>query len=191
MADAYFCRASSAFKGYCITQTQIDTLRAYIDGTSTTEEAVSLLVSYPEASSSPVETKQRLGGLWTLLNDTAVNLEFSQPQVIKIIKHIRTLPVRPELKGEGEDFIDLDDGFYWRELTDWGINWADAFNSKSNKVTCFKLQFLVRHKLDYSTADLEPFQATVLSFLTRPARHKRSAVHVNNAGIVPVGIRRV
>ncbi|KAJ4163566.1 hypothetical protein LMH87_005287 [Akanthomyces muscarius] len=131
MADAYFCRASSAFEGYCITQAQIDTLRAYIDGTSTTEEAVSLLVSYPEASPSPVEMKQRLGGLWTLLNDTAVNLEFSQPQVINILKHIRTLPGRPEPKGEGEGFIDLDDGFYWRELTDWGINWADAFNSYS------------------------------------------------------------
>ncbi|KAK2612309.1 hypothetical protein QQS21_001735 [Conoideocrella luteorostrata] len=129
MADEYFARASFAFAGYCITQTQIEALKAHIDGTSTTEEAVSQLVLYPEASSSPVEMKQRLGGLWTLLNDTAVHLESTQPQIINILKHIRTLPRKPEPKGEGEEFIDLDDGFYWRELTDWGINWADAFNS--------------------------------------------------------------
>ncbi|OAQ97930.1 hypothetical protein LLEC1_01232 [Akanthomyces lecanii] len=131
MTDAYFCRARFAFEGYCITQTQIETLKAYIHGTSTTEEAVSFLVPYPEVSSSPVELKQRLGGLWTLLNDTAVNPELSQPQVIEILKQIRTLPGRPEPKGEGEGLIDLDNGFYWRELTDWGINWADTFNSYS------------------------------------------------------------
>lgn len=131
MADAYFRRARSAFDGYCLTQTQIETLKACIHGTSTTEEAVSFLVPYPEASSSPVELKQRLGGLWTLLNDTAVNLEHSQPQVIEILKQIRTLPGRPEPEGEGEGLIDLDNGFYWRELTDWGINWADMFNSQS------------------------------------------------------------
>ena len=41
---------------------------------------------------------------------------------------IRTFPQIEEPKGEGEEFVDLDDGFFWRELTDWANNWADAFN---------------------------------------------------------------
>jgi hypothetical protein len=132
--------------------------------------------------------KQRLGGLWTLLNDTAVHLEVAQPQIISLLKHIRTLPGQPEPKGEGEDVIDLDDGFYWRELTDWGINWADAFNSKS-KTSSYSLCF--GHELDKSMADFKPFQATVLSFLTQPVRPKRNAAYVKNGGKAPACIRRV
>ncbi|RMJ06716.1 hypothetical protein CDV36_013686 [Fusarium kuroshium] len=33
-----------------------------------------------------------------------------------------------EPTGEGEGFMDFDDGFFWRELTDWASSWADDYN---------------------------------------------------------------
>lgn len=131
MADEFFSKAPSTFADYNITTNQFNTLKLCIDGTITPTEAAKQLAAHPEASPTPLEMQQRLGGLWTLLNDTAVYLPSSQSTIIAILQTIRTFPQVEEPKGEGEEFVDLDDGFFWRELTDWANNWADAFNRMS------------------------------------------------------------
>ncbi|KAF2133091.1 hypothetical protein P153DRAFT_331481 [Dothidotthia symphoricarpi CBS 119687] len=133
MATEFFNTADSTFAGYDITDTQIKTLRDYLESNTIAEEAVKQLTVHPEESSTPVEMKKRLGGLWTLLNDTAVRLPSAQPKIISILRTIRKLPKAQEPKGAGEEYIDLDDGFYWKELTDWANNWADAFNSHASR----------------------------------------------------------
>lgn len=129
MADEFFKKAHSTFAGYSINDDQIGMLKACVDGNITSAEAAKRLTAYPEASASPVEMKQRLGGLWTLLNDNAVYLPSAQSRIVSILQTVRTLPRIEEPKGEGAEFIELDDGFIWKELTDWASNWSDAFNS--------------------------------------------------------------
>ncbi|KAH7397151.1 hypothetical protein BKA66DRAFT_453733 [Pyrenochaeta sp. MPI-SDFR-AT-0127] len=138
MENNYLSNHTSTFAGYDITDYQINALKDSLEGLITNAEAARRLTAHPEASSTPVELKQRLGGLWTLLNDTAVELPSAQPQIISILQMIRKLPKTEEPKGEGEEYMDFDDGFFWRELTDWASNWADAFNSHSAR-------FLIDH----------------------------------------------
>ncbi|KAM6515806.1 hypothetical protein FALCPG4_014013 [Fusarium falciforme] len=128
MTEEFFTKATPGLKGYCLSDDQINTLKACIEGQTTVEEATQLLTAYPSASSTPLELQQRLGGLWTLLITTAVGLVDAQPTIISILRRIRTLPWEEEPTGEGEGFMDFDDGFFWRELTDWASSWADAYN---------------------------------------------------------------
>jgi hypothetical protein len=129
MADEFFSNAKSTFADYDITEEQINTLKDCLEGNITSEEAAERLTSHPEASSTPVELTQRLGGLWTLLNDTAVRLESAQENIISILQAIKKLPKANVPAGEGEEYMDFDEGYYWNELTAWANNWADAFNS--------------------------------------------------------------
>lgn len=111
MSEVYFEKAPATFEGYNITSDQIQTLRASVNGTLPPQKAARQLTRYPESSPTPVEMKTRLGGLWTLLNDTAVLLPSSQPAVIAILQTVRDLPRAPEPHGEGEGCVDLGDGF--------------------------------------------------------------------------------
>ncbi|KAH7074148.1 hypothetical protein FB567DRAFT_190873 [Paraphoma chrysanthemicola] len=133
MADEFFSNIKSHFDDYDITPDQISTLTATIGNTITSEDAARCLTLYPEASFTPVELTQRLGGLWTLLNDTAVRLPSSQETIISVLQAIRKLPKAKVPAGEGEDYMDFDDGFYWKELTGWANNWADAFGSYASR----------------------------------------------------------
>ncbi|KAF7558209.1 hypothetical protein G7Z17_g37 [Cylindrodendrum hubeiense] len=128
MADQFFAKAPSAFKEYNISEDQISALEACINGDLELEAATRRLTAHPAASPTPLEMQQRLGGLWTLLNNTAVGIPSAQPQIISVLKKIQTLPNVEEPKGEGAEFIDLDNGFFWRELTGWANNWADSYN---------------------------------------------------------------
>lgn len=129
MSDEYFDRAPTTFKDFNVTDDQINALKACVDDRLAAGDAATHITKYPEASSTPIEMKLRLGGLWTLLNDTAVFLPSAQPSIISILQAIQKLPKAQEPHGEGEGCVDLEDGFYWRELTDWAINWADNWNS--------------------------------------------------------------
>lgn len=73
---------------------------------------------------------QQLGGLWTLFSDAAVHIPQAQPAIISLMQEIQKLPKGPEPDGEGKDHFDLDNGWYWRELTGWASLWADDFNGK-------------------------------------------------------------
>lgn len=93
MASQYFTKAPSTYAQYNITNAQINVLKAcLVDETLATEEAAKQLTAHPEAFPTPVELQQRLAGLWTILNDTAVNLPSSQPKVIAILQTIRIFP---------------------------------------------------------------------------------------------------
>jgi hypothetical protein len=128
MTTEFFSTANSTFASYEVTDNQIQTLRNCIEGSTSVEEAAKQLTAHAEASATRIEIQQRIGGLWTLLNDTAVALPCAQPRIISILRTIRTLPKAREPKGEWEDCIDLEDGFYWRELTAWANDWWDNFN---------------------------------------------------------------
>ncbi|RYP70893.1 hypothetical protein DL771_005143 [Monosporascus sp. 5C6A] len=106
MADEFFATASSTFAGYNITDDQIATLKACIGGDTAPADAAKRLTTHPAASSTPLEMQQRLGGLWTLLNDTAVAVSSAQPAIISILQTIRTFP----------------------RLTGWANDWADDYN---------------------------------------------------------------
>lgn len=131
MAEELFTKAIPKLKGYCISDDQINALKACVKGQTTVEEATKELTAYPSASSTPLELQQRLAGLWTLLITTAVGLVDAQLTIISILQRTRTLPWEEEPTGEGEGFIDFDDGFFWRELTDWASSWADGYNRTS------------------------------------------------------------
>lgn len=135
MATSFLNNAHSTFEGYEITDTQISALRDYLEDHITADLAAKKLTSYPEDSSNPIELLQRLGGLWTLLNKTAVAVPPSQESIVSVLRAIRTLPRAQVPKGEGEDVYDFDDGYYWRELSEWANNWADTFNSHA--ADCF------------------------------------------------------
>ncbi|KAI1121984.1 hypothetical protein F5Y10DRAFT_255074 [Nemania abortiva] len=128
MAGEFFATAPLAFKGYDITEDQLSTMETCIRDEVTVEDAAKRLTEHTAAASSPLEVQQRLSGLWTLLNDTAVALPSAQSRIIAILQSIRKLPKLDVPRGEGEYFIDLDDGFVWRELTGWANNWADTYN---------------------------------------------------------------
>lgn len=128
MATSFLDNAHSTFEGYEITDTQISALKDYLEGHITVDLVPKRLTSHPEESSNPIELLQRIGGLWTLLNETAVAVPSSQEAIVSVLRAIRTLPQAQVPKGEGEDVYDFDDGYYWRELTEWANNWADTFN---------------------------------------------------------------
>ncbi|KAI0100270.1 hypothetical protein GGR51DRAFT_564294 [Nemania sp. FL0031] len=128
MADEFFAAAPSVFKGYDITQDQISALGACIHDEITLEETIQRLTRHTKAAPSPLEMQQRLSGLWTLLNDTAVALPSAQLKIISILQLIQKLHKVDVPIGEGEDFVNLDDGFIWRELSGWADNWADTYN---------------------------------------------------------------
>ncbi|KAH6030055.1 hypothetical protein HBI54_222520 [Parastagonospora nodorum] len=132
MACAFLKTANTTFPGYDIIDNQINTLKERLNDTITSEDAAKRLASHPEASSTPVELQQRLSGLWALLNETAVKDEAAQPKIISILQAIRQLPKAKVPTGEGEDVMDFDDGYYWRELTGWANDWADAFNAHAS-----------------------------------------------------------
>ncbi|KPM36718.1 hypothetical protein AK830_g9864 [Neonectria ditissima] len=150
MTDDFFRKAPSTFASYNITQDQIDTLEACVNGKTTPEDAAAVLTAYPEASPTPLEMQQRLGGLWTLLNDTAVGIMSAQSKIIAILQVIRTLPRIEEPKGEGEDYINLDDGFVWRELSGWAIDWADNYNRMGASIRDLNFTPADRNMLDYA-----------------------------------------
>jgi hypothetical protein len=155
MTAEFFSTANSTFTSYEVTDSQIQTLKECIEGTISTDEAAKQITAHPEASSTPVEIKQRLGGLWTLLNDTAVALPSAQPKIISLLQTIRTLPKAREPHGEGEGCVDLEDGYYWRELTDWASNWADSFNFHASNYSieaCPNEQEKARRKLAWINA---------------------------------------
>jgi hypothetical protein len=97
-------------------------------GRISSEDAAKRRASHPEASSTPLKLQQRLGGLWMLLNETAVNAKAVQPKIISLLQAIRQLPHAKVPKDEGESSVDFDDVYCWRELTDWANDWADSFN---------------------------------------------------------------
>ncbi|KAF5005333.1 hypothetical protein FDECE_8229 [Fusarium decemcellulare] len=140
MALEFFAKNSALFKEYRTTDEQIVALKTCIEGDTSVADATGILTAYPSDSPTPLELQQRLAGLWTLLNDTAVGLPDAQPTIISILKRIRTLPWRKEPKGEGEEFMSFDNGFYWRELTDWANNWADNYNHYGAQCTIEKSQ---------------------------------------------------
>ncbi|CAI6341987.1 unnamed protein product [Periconia digitata] len=129
MADVYFDNATSLFKGYDIVEEQIECLKDAVAKKVTSQEAAKTLTTYPDKSSTPVELLQRMGALWTLLNDTAVLLPSAQGCIISILFEIKQLPRVDVPRGEGEEYMDFDEGFYWKELTGWANNWADNSNS--------------------------------------------------------------
>jgi hypothetical protein len=139
MASAFLATADSMLADYDISNNQINTMKDYIKDSISNEETAKRLASHPEASSTSLELQQRLGGLWMLLNETAVNAKAAQPKIISLLQAIRQLPHAKVPKGEGESSMDFDDGYYWRELTDWANNWADSFNSYGS---CY----LIEHK---------------------------------------------
>lgn len=132
MACAFLKSAKTTFPGCDITDYQINTLKECLNDTITSEDAAKRLTSHPEASSTPVELQQRMGGVWTLLNETAVNGNSAQPKIISILQAIRQRSKARVPTGEGEDVMDFDDGFYWRELTGWANDWADSFNAHAS-----------------------------------------------------------
>ncbi|KAF1850413.1 uncharacterized protein K460DRAFT_361214 [Cucurbitaria berberidis CBS 394.84] len=177
MTSEFFSNASSTFAGYDITDDQINTLKGCLEGIITTTEAARKLTAHPEASSTPVELKQRLGGLWTLLNDTAVALPSAQPDILSVLQKIRTLPKAEEPKGEGEEYIELDDGFFWRELTDWANNWADAFNSHA-------AQFLIeKHADDQKKAQRKAAWTSACAYTARLAATGDDALSSYGGGL--------
>lgn len=116
------------FLTYRITDEQINTLKACIGGDIGIAETVEILKKFPSTASSSVELQQRLCGLWTLLNDTAVGIPTAQPTIISILRHIQTLP-RAELpQDKDQEYFDFDDGCYWRELSWWPSDAADKQN---------------------------------------------------------------
>ncbi|KAM0258159.1 hypothetical protein ACHAPA_011375 [Fusarium lateritium] len=116
------------FMTYSMIGEQINALKACIEGDLGTKEAVDILKEFPSTASSSVELQQRLCGLWTLLNDTAVGIPTAQPTIISILQHIQTLP-RAELpQDEDQEYFDFDDGYYWRELSWWPSDAADKQN---------------------------------------------------------------
>ncbi|KIL96641.1 hypothetical protein FAVG1_01385 [Fusarium avenaceum] len=104
------------FLTYCMTDEQINTLKTCIEGDIGITETVEILKKFPSTTSSSVELQQRLCGLWTLLNDTAVGIPTAQPAIISILRHIRTLPREELPQDEDQEYFDFDDGYYWREL---------------------------------------------------------------------------
>ncbi|KAM0232494.1 hypothetical protein ACHAP5_010692 [Fusarium lateritium] len=104
------------FMTYRMMDEQINALKACLEGGLGIEEAVDVLKEFPSTASSSVELQQRLCGLWTLLNDTAVGIPTAQPTIISILQHIQALP-RAELpQDKDQEYFDFDDGYYWREL---------------------------------------------------------------------------
>ncbi|KAH7118526.1 hypothetical protein B0J13DRAFT_680892 [Dactylonectria estremocensis] len=128
MTDQFFAQAPCTFKSYDVTQEQLRELEACLNGEISAKDAAMRLTTHPSTSSTPLQMQQRLGGLWTLLNDTAVAIPSAQSKVISILETIRILPKEEEPKGEGEEFTCLDDGYFWRELTNWANDWADNYN---------------------------------------------------------------
>lgn len=57
-------------------------------------------------------------------------LEPKQPRIVNVLKAIRALPRGPEPTGDGQDVFDVEDSFYWRELSYWAGDWWDDFNGK-------------------------------------------------------------
>ncbi|PVH92036.1 hypothetical protein DM02DRAFT_305128 [Periconia macrospinosa] len=128
MADIYFENALSIFRGYDIVEEQLKCLEDAVAKRVTSAEAAKQLTAYPQKSSTPLELNQRLGGLWTLLNDTAVHLPSTQECIISILSEIKQLPMSEVPRGEGEEYFDFDEGFYWKELTGWENDWGDNYN---------------------------------------------------------------
>lgn len=148
MTDQYFEEVKSAFPAFDFSQNQAADLKACVDGAATPADTARTITRYPEAASSPMEMHQRLGGLWTLFSDAAVHIPQAHPQIISLMQEIQKLPKGPEPEGEGKDHFDLDDGWYWRELTGWGSLWADDFNSKCLiRMYCFILCTLLTLRL--------------------------------------------
>jgi hypothetical protein len=129
MASAFLATADKTLPDCDITNDQINTLKDYIKDSISSEDAAKRLASHPEASSTPVELQQRLSGLWTLLNATAVNAKAAQPKIIALLQAIRQLPQAEVPKDEGADST----GNYWRELTNWANDWAEEFNSHASE----------------------------------------------------------
>ncbi|KAI8656560.1 hypothetical protein LRP88_11861 [Fusarium phalaenopsidis] len=163
MAEEFFTRATPKLKGYCISHDQIDVLKTCIEGQTTIEEATQVLTAYPSASSAPLELQQRLGGLWTLLITTAVGLVDAQPTIISILQGIRTLPREEEPTGEGEGFMDFDDGFFWRELTDLTSSWADDYNHYGAQYLIEKSQGKERERRQAEWISANTFAARLAS----------------------------
>lgn len=126
--DGFFANAPAILQGFNVTDDQIDALKSCIKEDAVPAEAAKHLTAHPEAAPTPLELQQRLGGLWTLLNHTAVAVPSAQARIISILQTIRTFPRVEEPKGEGEGCFEFDDGFFWRELTDWASSWADDYN---------------------------------------------------------------
>ncbi|KAJ4267587.1 hypothetical protein NW762_003696 [Fusarium torreyae] len=116
------------FKTYRITDEQISALKACIDGQKAVDNTVNVLTHYPSNAQSSVELQQRLCGLWTLVNDTAVGIPTAQQTIISILRTIQTLPWAAIPQDEDKDHFDFDDGYYWRELSWWPSDWADKQN---------------------------------------------------------------
>ncbi|KAH6887542.1 hypothetical protein B0T10DRAFT_562757 [Thelonectria olida] len=134
MNDFFDQEAPAYFREYNVLPTQITTLKRCVNGNITPRDAAKQLTAYPEAAPTPLEMQQRLAGLWTLLNDTAVLVPSAQTTILSILKIIRTLPPVKEPTGEGEGLMDLDDGDIWCQLSGWGSDLADSLNSWAVRV---------------------------------------------------------
>ena len=128
MADKLFAKLSRIVGEFNITDGQIATLKACVEGIETPKNAAKLLTARVIESPTPLEMQQRIAGLWTMLNKTAVAIPSAQPTIISILRVIRTFPRVKEPTGEGEGCMDTRDGYIWRELADWGHDWADEYN---------------------------------------------------------------
>ena len=128
MDNQFLDKLDSIFAGCNLTEDQLSTLKACINGDIDPGDAARRLTTYPVSALTPLEMQQRIAGLWTLLNDTAVGVPAAQPTIISILRTIKTFPKVDEPTGEGEGIINLDDGHIWSELTDWANDWADNYN---------------------------------------------------------------
>lgn len=128
MSDEFFAKLLTRYESCNITEHQLATLKVCIEGRMGSREATEELSKHPDASPTPLELQQRLAGLWDILNTTAVELPIAQPTIISILQNIRKLPPVKVPTGEGEDYFDFDDGYFWRELTGWANDWADSYN---------------------------------------------------------------
>lgn len=93
-----------------------------------------------EEAPTPLEMQQRIGGIWTILDQTAVAIASAQPTIISILTTIRTFERVDEPTGEGDGCMDTKHGYIWRELADWGSDWADEYNREFHfvmKSSCY------------------------------------------------------
>lgn len=140
MTDELLAKFGRMVGEFNITHEQIATLKACIEGTEKTENAAKKLTARVEEAPTPLEMQQRIGGLWTILNQTAVTIASAQTTIISILTEIRTFERVEEPTGEGDGCMDTKDGYIWRELADWGSDWADEYNREFHfvmKSSCY------------------------------------------------------
>ncbi|KAH9894628.1 hypothetical protein F4778DRAFT_283389 [Xylariomycetidae sp. FL2044] len=111
------------------TALEIDTLREFLSGDMMAEEAARRLACKPAQSKTAFAKKVRMSRLWSVINDAAVDLPFTQPLLVDLLKAIRASePVGPATHGSAGPGPEPDGGDWsWSKLGgSWGHKWADS-----------------------------------------------------------------